>query len=26
MIMTFGLEGMQDPQAVQEKMREMMGQ
>ena len=26
MIMTFGFEGMQDPQAVQEKMREMMGQ
>ncbi len=26
MFATFGLEGMQDPQAVQEKMREMMGQ
>lgn len=26
MIATFGLEGMQDPQAVQEKMREMFGQ
>lgn len=26
MIATFGFEGMQDPQAVQEKMRELMGQ
>lgn len=26
MIVTFGLDGMQDPQVVQEKMREMMGQ
>ena len=25
MIMTFGFEGMQDPQAVQEKMREIFG-
>jgi hypothetical protein len=26
MVATFGLEGMEDPQAIQEKMREMMGQ